>query len=79
MLAIIIGTGTFDVINLGDVHTQPSASVCSLGVVIDNTLSFDAHVSTHTSTLCARQPTITPRLYATSIASQGKKMKSMPN
>jgi len=32
------------VIDLGNVHIQPSESVLSLGVVIDNTLSFDAHV-----------------------------------
>jgi len=33
------------VIDLGNVHIKPSESVCSLGVVIDNTLSFDAHVN----------------------------------
>jgi len=33
------------VIDLGNVHIQPSQSVRSLGVVIDNTLSFDAHVN----------------------------------
>jgi len=50
--AIIIGTGarqrsegSLEVINLGNVHFQPSESVRSLGVVIDNTLSFDAHVN----------------------------------
>jgi len=33
------------VIDLGNVHIQPSKSVRSLGVVIDITLSFDAHVN----------------------------------
>jgi len=33
------------VIYLGNVHLQPSESVRSPGVVIDNTLSFDAHVN----------------------------------
>jgi len=48
---IIIGNGarqrsdgSLEVIDLGNVHIQPSESVRSLGVVIDNTLSFDAHV-----------------------------------
>jgi len=31
------------VIDLGDVQIQPPESVRSLGVVIDNTLLFDAH------------------------------------
>ena len=50
--AIIIGTGArqrseglLDVIDLGDAQNQPSESVRSLGVVIDNALSFDAHVN----------------------------------
>ena len=50
--AIIIGTGArqqsegpLDMIDLGDVQIQPSESVRSLGVVIYNTLSFDAHVN----------------------------------
>ena len=49
--AIIIGTGArqrsegpLDVIDLGDVQIQPSERVRSLGVIIDNTLSFNAHV-----------------------------------
>ena len=49
--AIIIGTGArqrsegpLDVIDLGDVQIQPSECVRSLGVIIDNTLSFNAHV-----------------------------------
>jgi len=33
------------VINLGHVHIQPLESGLSLGVVIDNMLSFDAHVN----------------------------------
>ena len=32
-------------IDLGDQQIQPLESVRSLGVVIDNTLSFDAHVN----------------------------------
>jgi len=50
--AIIIGTGarqrsegSLEVIDLDSVHIQPLESVRSLGVVIDNTLSFDAHVN----------------------------------
>jgi len=50
--AIIIGTGvrqrsegSLKVIDIGNVHIQPSKSARSLGVVIDNTLSFDAHVN----------------------------------
>jgi len=50
--AIIIGTGarqrsegSLEVIDLGNVHIQPSESIRSLGVVIDNTLSFDAYVN----------------------------------
>jgi len=49
---IIIGTdarqrseGSLEVIDLDNVHIQPSQSVRSLDVVIDNTLSFDAHVN----------------------------------
>jgi len=34
-----------EVIDLGNVHIQPPESVHSLGGVIDNTLSFDAHVN----------------------------------
>jgi len=34
------------VIDLGNVHFQPSEIVHSLGVVIDNMLSIDAHVNT---------------------------------
>jgi len=48
----IIGTGTrqrsegsLEVIDLGNVHIQPSESFRSLGVVIDNTMSFDTHVN----------------------------------
>ena len=48
--AIIIGTGArqrsegpLDVIDLSDVQIQPSECVRSLGVIIDNTLSFNAH------------------------------------
>jgi len=37
--------GSLEVIDLGNVHIQPSESVRSLGVVIDNTLSFDANVN----------------------------------
>jgi len=51
--AIIIGTGARQrievpskwLISAGNVHIQPSESVRSLGIVIDNTLSFDAHVN----------------------------------
>jgi len=50
--AIIIGTGarqqsegSLEVTDLGNVHNEPSKSIRSLGVVIDNTLSFDAHVN----------------------------------
>jgi len=50
--AIIIGTGSrqrsegyLEVIDLGNVHIQPSESIRSLGVVIDNTLSSDAQVN----------------------------------
>jgi len=50
--AIIIVTGarqqsegSLEVIDLGNVHIQPLESVHSLGVVIDKTLSFDAHVN----------------------------------
>jgi len=35
----------FDVIDLGDVQIKPSESVRCLGVAIDKTLSFDAHVN----------------------------------
>jgi len=49
--AIVIGTGArqrsegiLHTIDLGDVQIQPSNSVKSLGVTIDSTLSFDAHV-----------------------------------
>jgi len=50
--AVSIGSGTrqrsegsLEVIDLGSVRIQPSESVRSHGVVIDNTLSFDAHVN----------------------------------
>jgi len=50
--AIIIGTGarqrsegSLAMIYFGNVHIQPSESVHSLGVVIDNMLSFDADVN----------------------------------
>jgi len=50
--AIIIGTGarhqgegSLEVIDLGIVHIQQSESVRSLGIVIDNKLSSDAHVN----------------------------------
>ena len=36
--------GILQTIDLGDVQIQPSNSVKSLGVTIDSTLSFDAHV-----------------------------------
>jgi len=49
---IIIGTGVWqlseiplDVIDLGNVQIQQSERVHSLGIVIDNTLSFEAHVN----------------------------------
>lgn len=50
--AIVIGTearnrteGDINAINLGDVAVKPSSSVKSLGVIIDNTLSFNEHVN----------------------------------
>jgi len=50
--AIVIGTGArqrsegvLPVIDLGDTKIQPSSCVKSLGVIIDDTLSFDAHVN----------------------------------
>jgi len=50
--AIIISTGarqriegSLKVIDLGNVYIQPLESVRSLGVMIDNTLLFDAHVN----------------------------------
>jgi len=63
--AIIIGTGArqrsegfFEVIDLRNVHIQPSESVRSLGVV--------CCLSMHTLTLFTKQLIITPRLYVTS-------------
>ena len=50
--AIVIGTGarqrsegSLDVVAVADAKIRPSDSVKSLGVIIDNTLSFNAHVS----------------------------------
>ena len=66
--AIIIGTGArqrsegpLDVIDLGDVQIQPSECVRSLGVMIDNTLSLNAHVVS----VCVKQQFITPGLFVT--------------
>lgn len=49
---IVIGTGarqrsegSLDAVSVADANIRPSDSVKSLGVIIDSTLSFDAHVS----------------------------------
>jgi hypothetical protein len=41
----LIAPTSQEVIDLDNAHIQPSESVRSLGVVIDSTLSFDAHVN----------------------------------
>jgi hypothetical protein len=50
--AIVIGTGArnrtegaITAVSLGDVTVQPSGSVKSLGVIIDDTLSFNEHIN----------------------------------